>query len=125
MPASDTLRACAEEARAAAAAVLTRATLFSVLVELAQNKSVLKPVRYQFGFQELLDGLILGPRLRTCWVNLSVNPRSVAVGASGTFGRKQFKELASIEGADLPPPPINLDELRLEAVDVLRVLDEH
>jgi hypothetical protein len=49
----------------------------------------------------------------------------VVVGPVGAFGQKQFKELASIEGMDFPPPKLNLDGLRLEAVDVLRVLEEH
>src|SRR5262245_55343685 len=124
-PASETLPALAEKARVAAAAVLRHATLFSVLVDLAAKKSTLRPVKYHFGFQQILHGLIMGPRLRTCWVDLTLEPRSLAVAPVGTFGRKQFKELASIEGMDFPPPTLTLDGLRLEALDVLRALEEH
>ena len=64
-----------------------------------------------------------GDTLKACWVDVGLAPASVTTGPVGTFGRQQFKQLASVQGMDFPPPHLDLDPLRLEPVDVLRALE--
>lgn len=55
---------------------------------------------------------------------MSLEPRAVVIGSVGTFGREQFRQLASSSGVEFPPPILDLRELRLEAMTVLRLLSE-
>lgn len=118
----ESLRVAAESARAAAARVLSDPSLYSVLVDLRERELVPRPVKLRFGFQEFQRRPIAGDRLKVCWVDVGLDLPSVVTGSLGTFGRQQFKELASIQGMDFPPPRLDLDSLQLEVVDVLRVL---
>jgi hypothetical protein len=64
--------------------------------------------------------------LKVCWVEHRVEPRSteiLSVG-TGTYGRRQFEELAAAPGMSFPPPALDLGALRLEVADVLRRLAE-
>jgi hypothetical protein len=56
-------------------------------------------------------------------VDVGLDPPSIATSAVSTFGRRQFGALASVPGVDFPPPRLDLDALRLEPVDVLRLLE--
>jgi hypothetical protein len=114
----------AEQARAVAARELRHPSLSSVLVELAEASPLPRVVRVRFNFQEVLRGWLRGTRLKSCWVDVSLQRRAVVIGSVGTFGREQFRQLASVRGIEFPPPVLDLGELRLEAADVLRLLKE-
>jgi hypothetical protein len=114
-----TLRALAEEARALARRELGRATLYSVLVELAGGEWSQSPRHLRFGFQELKRNLLFGTKLKACWVELRSEPRSARILSTGTYGRRQFTELAALRGVDFPPPALDLTRLRLEIPDVV------
>jgi hypothetical protein len=116
--------ALADAARAAAERVLRAPSLYSVLVDLQDTSSGCRPVRLRFGYQEIRRRWVGGDTLRACWIDVGLEPRSVAVGPAGTFGRQQFDKLASIPGMDFPPPSLDLTALGLEPVDVLRAVED-
>jgi hypothetical protein len=99
-----TIRQLAEEARALA------------------SRRLSAPRRVQFGFQELRRGWLRGARLKVCWVEHCLEPRSTRILSVGTHGRPQLEELASVPGMTFPPPALDLGALRLEVADVLRRL---
>lgn len=119
---SESLRVVAEEARAAAARVLSDPSLFSVLVDFRETKSAPRPVKLRLGFQRLRRWPIVGDRLKVCWVDVVLDSYSIETGLVGTYGRRQFKQLASIQGIEFPPSRLDLDSLNLEPVDVLSAL---
>jgi hypothetical protein len=118
------LRVLAAEAHAAAARVLRTPALSSVIVGLAEGRFRLEPARIQFAFQEVRRGLLGGDVLKTCWVDVGLQPRLVAAGPVNAFGRQQFQQLASIPGFSFPPEILDLDEVRLEPADILRLVTE-
>jgi hypothetical protein len=122
--AQETLPVLAEEARVVAAQELRHPSLYSILVDLAEASPLPRVARLRFGFQEILRGRILGTRLKTCWVDMPLDPRRAVMGFVGTFGRQQFRQLASLSGVEFPPPALDLRELRLETPDILRLLTE-
>jgi len=119
---SDSVRVIAGVAQAAAAGVLRNPSLYSVLVDLQVAGSTSKPVALRFGFHEVARRLMGGDRLKACWVDVTLHPRSVTAGPVGTFGRRQLEQMASIPGVNFPPPQLDLGALRLEPADVLRIL---
>lgn len=121
---SESLRVAAGAAYVAAARVLNEPSLYSVLVDVRETKSVLRPVKLRFGFQRIQRRLIVGDTLKVCWVDVDLDSLSVVTGSVGTFGRQQFNRLASIQGMSFPPPQLDLDHLHLAPGDVLRVLED-
>jgi hypothetical protein len=119
---SKSLRVIAEAARSAAARVLGDPSLYSVLVDLRETKSAQRPVKLRFGFQRLRRWPIVGDRLKDCWVDVVLDPYSVGIGSIGNYGRRQFKQLANIQGIEFPAPRMDLDSLRIEPVGVLSIL---
>ena len=51
-----------------------------------------------------------------------LDPYSVGICSIGNYGRRQFKQLANIQGIEFPAPRMDLDSLRIEPVGVLRIL---
>jgi len=119
---SESLRVIAEAARTATARVLGDPSLYSVLVDLRETKSEPLPVKLRFGFQRLRRWPIVGVRLKDCWVDVALDPYSVEIGPVGNYGRRQFKQLANIQGIEFPAPRLDLDSLRIEPVGVLSIL---
>ena len=111
----------AEQARTVAARELRHGELYSVLVDLSPDETPAVS-SFQFGFQELKSGLLSGPQLKTCFVEVSVKTGSARLMSSGTFGPDQFKALAAIPGNEFPPPALDLRGLQLEVEDVWRIL---
>jgi hypothetical protein len=109
---------------AAAARGLRNPALSGVLVVLTEMGSRLEPARLQFAFQEVRRGLLAGDVLKTCWVDVGLHPRSVVAGPVNTFGRQQVQQLASIPGFSFPPEVLDLDGLRVETTDVVRLVTE-
>lgn len=119
---ADAFRASARDAALAAIGGMSRPALYSVLVDLTDSPSGPVPASLQFGFQELLTGWLFGERLRTCFVVVRLQPRAITVGAVGTYGREQFKALRTIRGLEFPPPPLDLDHLRIGPLQVLDLI---
>lgn len=117
----DRLRELANEASALAARHLKRPELYSVLVDFAEGVSS-PPQQLRFGFQQLRRSLILGTRLAACWVEFGVESSSLRIISSGTYGARQVKELADIQGMQFPPPTLELSRLRLGVEVVVEVL---
>jgi hypothetical protein len=115
------LSTLADEARAQAAVELSHPALYSVLVECGEGASA-EPQRIQFGFQQLHRGRIRGDRLKTCWIETVLAPRSTRIVVVGTYGRDQFKALAGVTGMVFPPPALDLSALRLELDEVLTAI---
>jgi hypothetical protein len=116
------LRVLADEARALARRELGQATLYSVLVDLPEGEWSHRPRRVRFGFQALKRSLLSGPELRACWVEVRPEPTSSRIVSTGTFGRRQFRELAARRGHEFPPPALDLTRIRLEVPDVVAML---
>ena len=118
------VRVLATAALDAARRVLDSPALYSVLVDLRETALARQPIRLRFGFQEVRRRLMRGDIVRVCWVDIDLDPPSIATGEVGTFGRRQLQKLASIPGLDFPPHRLDLDALRLEPIDVLRLLED-
>jgi hypothetical protein len=118
----ETLRVLAEEARGLALRELGQATLYSVLVDLGEGAWSQRPHHLRFGFQELKRSLLFGTRLKACWVEFRPEPRSLRIVSTGTYGRRQFTELAAIQGIEFPPPALDLTRLQLEIPEVAAML---
>lgn len=118
----ETLRALVVEARRLAERELAQATLYSVLVDLAEGAWLPRARRLRFGFQQLKRNLLLGTRLKACWVEFCFEPRTWRIISTGTYGRRQFQELATIPGAEFPPPMLDLTCLRLEIPELVATL---
>jgi hypothetical protein len=114
----------ADAALAAAARSLRSPALSAVLVDLTETRSRLEPARLLFAFQKVRRRVLGGNVLKMCWVDVGLHPRSVVAGPVNTFGREQFQQLASIPGLSFPPEPLELDGLRLEPADVVRLVTE-
>ena len=112
----------AEEAQALAKRELADAGLYSVLVNLPENPWLPAAFGLNFGFQELKHGLVLGTRLKVCRVEFQPQPRCLRIVSTGVCGRRQFRELAAIQGFQFPPPTLDLNRGRLEAPQVLSML---
>lgn len=125
MATQETLPTLAEQARVVAARELRHPSLSGVLVDLAEASPLPRVARVRFGFQKVLRGWSLGTRLKSCRVDVTLEPRAVVMSSVGTYGREQeqFRQLAS-SGIGFPPPALDLRELRLEATDVLRWLGD-
>ncbi len=78
--------------------------------------------RWQFEFQRLRRRMFQGSSLDTCWVEVCLQPQSVRLVSSGTYGRQQIEQLLAIQGFEFPPRPIDLGAVRLEVADVLDAL---
>lgn len=122
MAVESVVRAMAERARTVAAHELPHGELYSVLVDLCEGEAAPAVSSFQFGFQELQTGLLLGKRLKTCFIEVSVKTGSAKMTSAGTFGRDQFKTLAETPGLEFPPPALDLRGLQLEVEDVWRIL---
>src|SRR5262249_60911612 len=48
----------------------------------------------------------------------------MVAGLVGAFGRRQFERLAPVPGIEFPPPRLDLEALRLEPAEVLRLLED-
>jgi hypothetical protein len=118
----EALRTLADEAQGVAARELAGARLYSVLVELSEGPWVSRPRLLRFGFQEMKRGFLLGTRLKTCWVELCSEPRTVRVMSTGTYGRRQFSELTTVPGLEFPPATLDLTRLRLEIPEIVAML---
>ena len=110
-------------ARQVAARVLREPTLYSVVVDLREPRAARLVDEVRFGYQHHRRSRLFGETLNVCWVDVKPDPPSVTLGSSGTYGREQFAQLASIQGWDFPPSRLDLDGLQLEPSDVLRILD--
>ena len=78
-----------------------------------------KHSRWQFEFQRLQRRMFRSPGLNTCWVEVCLEPHSVRLMSSGTYGPQQIEQLAAIPGFEFPLRPIDVAAVRLEVADVL------
>ena len=118
----ETVRVLVVEAQRLAERELTQATLYSVLVDLAEGAWAPRARCLRFGFQQLKRTLLLGTRLKTCWVEFCSEPRTLKITSTGTYGRRQFRELVAVPGVEFPPPILDLTRLRLEIPELVAML---
>jgi hypothetical protein len=95
---------CLQLAASAAARVINKPDLCTVLVGLAHRDGLAQPTGFSFGFQHQEHGLLGKKSLTTCFVEVLLDSRSVRVVSSGTYGPDQISQLAAVPGFDFPPP---------------------
>lgn len=97
---------CLQQATAAAARVVQKPALFTVLVDLANRAGETRPAGFSFGFQHRRRSWRGQAQLDTCFVEVQLASRTPRVISSGTYGPESISQLSSVPGFDFPPPSI-------------------
>jgi hypothetical protein len=106
---------CLQQAASAAARVINKPALFTVLVSLAHRDGLAQPTGFTFGFQQDEHNWLGKKSLTTCFVEVLLDSRSVRVVSSGTYGPDQISQLAAVPGFDFPPPVLEQSAVSLAA----------
>lgn len=116
------LRSVAESAHALGAKHLPGGSLSAVVIRFAADAWGPRQSVWQFQFQAVRRRPIFGSGLAACWVEVCVEPGSVRLLSTGTFGPGQVKELASVPGFEFPPRALDLSAILFDVSDVVRKL---
>jgi hypothetical protein len=106
---------CLQQAASAAARVINKPALFTVLVSLAHRDGPAQPTGFTFGFQHDERSWLGKRSLTTCFVEVLLDSRSVRVVSFGTYGPDQISQLAAVPGFDFPPPVLEPSAVSLAA----------
>lgn len=77
------------------------------------------------GFQHERRGWLGQALLDVCQVQVIDRPDSAVVSSSGTFKRRQYREMAAIKEFPFPPRPLDLSALRIEPGAALARMRAH
>lgn len=97
--------------------------LYSVSVEFDSRTG--RPAATVCAFQHERRGWLGQALLDVCQVQVFDRPESAVVSSSGTFGRRQYREMSAIKDYPFPPRPLDLSELAVEPGDAVARIRDH
>lgn len=119
------LRTRIEWARRAAAAIMRRPSLFTVLVDPRPADARMEMMTC--GFQQARRDWFGRRLLDVCMVRVGDTAVSASVTSHGTYRRHQFLLLAAVRDFEFPPRPLALvlEEVMIEAAEAVRRMERH